>query len=158
MENLFTYRLCGGKCPIRWLNLLKETKHKINSIFKCQYQAWKGQYSSLCLTCEHREVPTCLWIVLHGLLRAFLALSFWESISASWKLEWRFTVFFIQLVTCSLTEYTVPTHTYLHLSLDVWFWKTFWFTSEIISAVLAPMHLKLFAYSFKRKKNQLVLY
>ena len=121
VENLFKYWLCGGKCPIRWLYLSKETKHKINSLFKCQYQAWKGHWSSLCSTCEYREVPVHLWVVLRGLLRAFWALWFWDSISANRKLEWCFTAFCIHLPLLVLTQYTVLIHGYFHPLFDVWF-------------------------------------
>ena len=117
VESVFRYWLCGEKCPIRWLNLSKETKHKIDSLFKCQYQAWKGQCGSLCSIwvqgSTYSSVMCCVvfWKPFQ---------SFWDSVSAITKLENCFTVFFIYLLIHILTEYRAPIHGYFRPSLDMW--------------------------------------
>lgn len=59
-------------------------------------------------------------------------------------------VFHCALYPHGLTEYIVLTHATTTLHLMCGFRKAFRITSEIISTVLAAMHLKLFGYSFKK--------
>lgn len=120
VEGLFRYWLCGEKCPIRWLSLSKETKHKIDSLFKCQYQAWKGQCGPLCSIrvqgSTYSSVSCAVWS-----LESWNFQSFSDSVSANIQFEHCFTGFSVYLLMHILIEYRALIHGYFCPSPDMWF-------------------------------------
>lgn len=98
---------------------------------------------------EYKEVPPHLRVVLCGLLRAFLViLGFCLCQHKAWVgvlcvLYWP--------PLHILTECTAQIHGYFCPSLDMWFYRSLWFTLKLL--ILALMYFKLFAYSFKKNQS-----
>jgi len=98
---------------------------------------------------EYKEVPPHLWVVLCGLLRAFpVILRFYLCQHKAWVV---FHCVLYRPPLHILTECTAQIHGYFCPSLDMWFYRSLWFTLKLL--VLALMYFKLFAYSFKKNQS-----